>query len=65
MGHDVSQFVRQHPGQFVVILGQGDQFAGDVDATARNAEGVHLGEFHEGETELQLAGRKMLCQLVP
>ena len=49
---DVGDFMRQHPGEFILAVDQGQQPAGDVNATAGNGEGVRLLLVHDLETEL-------------
>ena len=45
-------FMRQHTGQFVLPIQQGQQPAGDVNAAPRNGERVRFGLVHDFEAEL-------------
>ena len=49
---DVGDFMGQHPGEFILPVDQGQQPAGDVNATARNGEGVGFGLVHDLKAEL-------------
>jgi hypothetical protein len=44
--NDVSHLMREHAGEFVVVLGEHNHFARDVDASSDQAESIGLMEFN-------------------
>jgi len=64
MRNNMSQFVSENAGQFVVTFRHSHHLACYVDSATRDAERIHLGKLHQVETELQLGWRQMLNQSV-
>src|SRR5579864_7379181 len=60
MSDNVSEFVGNDTGQFIVTLSQSHDFAGHVDSSAGNTEGVHFGKFNKIKTKLQLGWGQVL-----
>jgi hypothetical protein len=44
--NDVSHLMPEHAGEFVVVLGEHNHFARDVDASSDQAESMGLMEFN-------------------
>lgn len=59
MREDMTHFVAEHSGEFIVVAKKSDHFAGDVDASGSDAERVHDGFVDENDAKLQLRGREL------
>src|SRR3546814_5602371 len=50
----MADLVAQHAGHLSLVLGKGEQAAGDVDVAARQREGIHHRGVENGEGEIQV-----------
>ena len=63
-GDHMRHLVRQHGGEFGVVVGKRDQAAGDVELAVRQREGVDGGRVEDGDLVAQvgpLGGRDQAC----
>ena len=51
----MADFMGQNPGDFRLVIGEGQQPAGDVNIAARQGEGIDNGGVQNGETPGQIA----------